>query len=464
MTNPFDGYDDIFGDEQPFEIAPTLRRLSVFGQTARRHGLSKSKDREILAALRQSSPNDHIVSFPTQDSRHKVPRKRTAGTAASAAMASRRSRLLWRSAGLAAALVIMAASASLYALTQTRPTTVSAAAVLRRAAAFSLQPGQIARFTYRTTLKNGVDTRCLEGSTAAYWVRGRQGTLPQVVVEKSLYEPCFSKVRCPVVVVQEQVYRFSQLCPGLPAGAAPGVGVRMIPRKFSNSGMATNLIYRTSAIRHLEAASSQKGTVVAHRAMLGGHDVYVVTLKLSDDPHEKFVTLYFDAKSYLLRGMDFPFFDYPTPSPQSGRLAFVTKVRLIHMNLYASQTPWQRVLSKLPRYTPWVNSLVGPEKQSGADLIGFPGWPTLADAKTSCPGLPQVSPQLLAAESPLELCRTAEPDISVSKLVWRLMRHNISLLNTAVRAHILPRRQVRVSVRAEHRWISKWVTKKGALR
>ena len=460
MTIPSDDYHDIFDGAPSGDLQPILHRLEELRQAVAGQTLPEATNGSILAVIAEA-PRGAPVSLPQP--RKQSPSSPPVAVGRSTLTAKPHIVISWpRWAWLAAAVLIVAGSAGLYNLSENGASPVSAAAVLRQAASFSLTKGQVSLFTYRIEMlpiefscKFGFFPHVQRGPRfVRFLVRGGSHENDPSIVIQSATQICGGErlPTCPMVVVGHQTYVFNYLCGQ--RGSTPGPGVQMLPRNEPLPVIADNLFYGASAARTLEDGVRHGVSISARQGFLQGHHVYVVTAR--DWLGERGpIILYFDAKTYVLRGMDIE--HAALYGLQSGReVPEREQIRLVRERINLPPIRWLEALKSLPRYTP-EQFPRPPVDNFGADLIVFPGLPAIADLRRSCPGVRDVRALLAVGKTPLEACHTAFPPITATTLAWRLMRPNIHVLNNAVHARIFSRRQVRASIGYEHTKVREWV-------
>jgi hypothetical protein len=359
---------------------------------------------------------------------------------------------------LSLACIALALVATLLAYNATTTTTpsVSASSVLRLAAGYSLPAGRFAHFTYRVRVTyipswTGI-LRCLGRtrhtvtSYSQVWIRGREGNTPQAVVERS--KPCDSGTwpGCPSVVVGRQLYEYPGACLEGPSRPA---SVDILSNDWPTTTLPSNLYYGPSAAHFLQHSLPDNATVEARHTVFQGRPVYELEVKNwpGDNPTDD-VALYFESKTGLLIGMN-------------EKNKYVTwRVRLINQQWRGAETAWASSVAQLPHW-----------KSRADGAVAFPYLFSMSDFIRACPAVARASipvptptpiSALLKGQEPTEkngrgllaVCRKVQPHMTRRLLAWRLMRTNRDHLYTAARLGVIPAREARYSIAAEHRQLA----------
>ena len=464
MTNQNDSYGDILDNESPPELADLLKKLTMVYASSARRRLPDSARLATRAAIAHEALTSAQLG-PEVGAARRKPSGRSIRRAGANGLLSRPVRY----ASLACAMLAVVVGLIVCNATTTTIPSVSASAVLQRAAAYGIPRGQFAHFTYRirvtlSPIWKGT-TNCRQGAGqtettySQVWIRGSEGGTPQAVIERS--KPCdvASLPGCPSVLVGRQLYEYPGACLDLSQGPYFSPAAVMIrPTSWPISTLPSGLFYGPNLAYFLLHSLQRSTTVTAHHTVFQGHAAYELDVRNwpGESPGDD-ATLYFDAKTHLLLGLNSHYARYS-----------IERLRLFHEQWYGAKAEWRKSLADLPR---WRSSADG--------LISFPGTPTVADFIRACPGIdaksipiPTPTPATTSGaihpptrhhgDGLLSVCRTIHPTMTASLLAWRIMRPNIERLQAAVRIGIFSALQVHDSITYEHKHLAAWVTEPGS--
>jgi hypothetical protein len=292
-----------------------------------------------------------------------------------------------------AALLLVAGGLVEY-LHVSSPTPVSAQPVLRRAAAVHLPPNSALHLVYRVTVTTAGDAGPHPG-TADVWIRSDAAGHPVASVQTLTLD--VKNIVTRYVQAGGETYSYD---PELHDDNTIAIGPET---PTDPSWLVPNHLFDGAAVaQHLNSPGQQEGVQRLADQTLVGHAVDVV--QVDGDPNRPALrtTLYFDARSYLLRGFDASAIDssYPIPTWQA-RLAISTTMPA----------------SSAPPHTFTLNAPATARVDLPApDFAGF----GTAFAAT-CHGTLNLKAALGSGSTPLAACRQTNPGVTEAQLVEALV-------------------------------------------
>lgn len=441
MTYQYE-YDDLLDGEDGESVRPIVDHMATRHRLRVSHSLPTETDQAIRAMI---SSSGHISAVTRGFRRSWHPWLLRSGWSATAA-------------AVLVACVVLA-----YTLLPRTASPVSADTILRRAAGFATEPGHYATLLYRAQYTYNPPIRgsaplCTNGSRrnatffSHLWLRGAMRGVPQTVVETitpscRASRPTVKPRSCPLVFVGAHGY---VLCdPAVPSSRESPYGARAVLQISTFYDIGVNLLYGDGFVRRLRRSlddlkqdssqtsrNSSAPRITAHRGTLAGIPVYVITVvNPPGGAPGDIVSLYYDVKTYVLRGTDF----------RSGGIE--EKDRLIRAKFSAPPATWDKALALLPPYSPQSRTKTDP---FGSDLVNMEVPLGRSSVRAACPGVSHLASLLYWGVTPVRACKRKYPHVTPSLLAWRMMRPRIRTLQAAQRAGIFPPAEVRASIGFEH--------------
>jgi hypothetical protein len=312
------------------------------------------------------------------------------------------------------------------------PTPASAQRVLRRAAAIHLAPNSALHVVYRVTVtfagQSGDKAAGLHSGTADAWIESDAAGNPVVSAQTLTID--VKNIFSRYIQAGGETYSYD---PELRDDNTIAMGSETL---LDPAWLVPNHMFDGATVaRYLNAPSQQQGVQLLPEQTLDGHTVDVVQVDGGPDRPALRTTLYFDARTYLLRGFDASGIDssYPIPTWQ---------VRL------ASETTMPS--SSVPPHTFTLNAPPGARVDLPAP--DFAGFGTAFEA--TCHSTLNLKAAIGSGQTPLAACRQTNPGVTETQLVEALvapMRHDLEAalaagqLSTAQESTALRDLQIQIS-------------------
>jgi hypothetical protein len=329
-------------------------------------------------------------------------------------------------AGVATVAVVSYASLSGGAAL-TGPAPASAATILRDAAAVTVPAGDVEHLVYSigTSGASGVDAS--RAGTVDVWMN--PSARPAISVQTV-------DLGGSVKAGSAKVGRFVQLGGDL-YGYDMGRNALALPtaRNAAPAIVLPNIVYDGAELAQTigQLAASGSRVTALPSETLGGVGVDVVQADGVLNRPALRLTLYFDARTHVLRGFDAGSSDpsYPTPTWKVRLLSSTTvpASRVPGGTFTLTLAPGFRVLATPTASLP---SSCGPGKVGGSRSDVAPSAATMPDQQSTTP--------VASLISPLAVCQQHDPSITAHQLVALLAQRSNSQLQAAADAGVLSRR------------------------
>ena len=310
-----------------------------------------------------------------------------------------------RPLSVGAALLLVLGGLAGY-LRLTSPTPVSAQPVLRRAAAIHLPPNSALHLVYRVTVtfagQSGDKGAGPHSGTADVWIESDAAGNPVLSAQTLTLD--VKNIFTRYIQTGGETYSHD------PEGRNDNTIAISPETRHDPSWLVPNHMFDGATVaRYLNAPSQQQGVQLLPEQTLDGHAVDVVQVDGGPDRPALRTTLYFDARTYLLRGFDAAGIDssYPIPTWQA-RLRNETAMP-------ASSVPPQTFTLNAPA-TARVD-LPAPD---------FAGFGTAFEA--TCHSTLNLKAAMGSGQTPLAACRQTNPGVTETQLVEALVaptRHDL---------------------------------------
>jgi len=286
------------------------------------------------------------------------------------------------------------------------PTPVSAQRVLRRAAAIHLAPNSALHVVYRVTVtfagQSGDKAAGLHSGTADAWIESDAAGNPVLSAQTLTLD--VKNIVSRYIQAGAETYSYD---PELRNDNTIAMGPETL---LDPSWLVPNHMFDGATVaRYLNAPSQQQGVQLLPEQTLDGHAVDVVQVDGGPDRPALRTTLYFFARTYLLRGFDAAGIDSSYPIP-------TWRVRL------ASETTMPA--SSVPPHTFTLNA--PPAARVDLPAPDFAGFGTAFEA--TCHSTLNLKAAIGSGQTPLAACRQTNPGVTEPQLVEALVaptRHDL---------------------------------------